>query len=137
MQFVVILRILVSYVNICFGKAVSVHIRGCPHGLTDSMLDHRSVAPEFESHRGHIWRVFHLCHCFIIFGGHSAHLAYHVNKSSLKMSIIVRWYRGHTHFVCEVGFCAGSYPLDRMSLTWLAPSISNSNLLNSPNIFSL
>ena len=57
-------------------------------GLTGGALDHRSLPPEFESRRGHIWRVFHPWLSFIILGGRSAHLAYHVNKSVRKTSII-------------------------------------------------
>jgi len=47
------------------------------HCLTGSVLDHRSLPPEFESRHGHIWRVFHLWICFITFGGRSDNLAYH------------------------------------------------------------
>jgi len=54
-----------------------------------SVLDHRSLPPVFESRRGHIWRLFHLLHHLITFGGHSAHLAYHVHNSSCKTSIII------------------------------------------------
>ena len=57
--------------------------------LTGSALDHRSTPPEFESRRGHIWRVYYLWRRFITFGGRSAHLGYHVHKSSRKTSIIV------------------------------------------------
>ena len=58
--------------------------------LVGSALDHRSLPPEFESRRGHIWRVFHLWLRFITFGGHSAHLAYHVHKSGRKTLVIFR-----------------------------------------------
>jgi len=34
--------------------------RGWLRGLVGSALDHISLPPEFESRRGHIWRVFHL-----------------------------------------------------------------------------
>jgi len=57
--------------------------------LVGSALDHRSLPPEFESRGRHIWRVFHLWLRFITFGGRSAHLAYHVHKSSRKTSIII------------------------------------------------
>ena len=58
-------------------------------GLTGSVLDHRSLKPEFVSGRGHIWRMFHLWLRFITLGGRSAHLAYHVHKSGRKTSIII------------------------------------------------
>ena len=54
-----------------------------------SMLDHRSLPPEFESWHGHIWRLFYLWLCSITFGGCSAHLAYHVFKSGCKTPIII------------------------------------------------
>ena len=57
-------------------------------GLTCSALDHRSLPPEFEFRRGHIWRVYHLSLRFITFGGRSAYLAYHVHKSGRKSSIV-------------------------------------------------
>jgi len=53
------------------------------------MLDHSSLPPEFESRRENIRRVFHLYLRFITFGGHSAHLAYHVHKGGRKTSIII------------------------------------------------
>ena len=62
---------------------------GCLRGLVGSTLDHRLQLPEFESRRGHIWSVCHLWLHFITFGGHSAHLAYHVHKSGRKTSIII------------------------------------------------
>jgi len=37
------------------------------HGLIGSLLNHRSLPPEFESLLGHISRVFHLLLCFITF----------------------------------------------------------------------
>ena len=43
-------------------------------GLAGSALDHRSLPPELEHNRGHIWRVFHLWLCFITFGGRTPHL---------------------------------------------------------------
>jgi len=58
-------------------------------GITGSALDHSSLPLEFESWHGHFWRVFHLWLCLIIFRGCSAHLAYHVNKSGHKTSIII------------------------------------------------
>ena len=57
-------------------------------GLVSSALNHRSLPPEFESWRGHIWRVFPIWLRFITFRGRSAHLAYHVHKGSCKTSII-------------------------------------------------
>ena len=58
-----------------------IYYLGCLCGLISSMVDHKSLPPEFESWCGHIWRVFHLWLCFITFGGRSAHLAYNVHKS--------------------------------------------------------
>jgi len=52
--------------------------------LTSSALDHISLPHEFESRRGHIWSLFHLWLCFIVFGGRSAHLAYHMYKVAVK-----------------------------------------------------
>ena len=57
-------------------------------GLIGSSLDNRSLPPEFESRRGHMWRMFHLWLLFIILGGRSAHLTYYVHKSGRKTSII-------------------------------------------------
>jgi len=54
-----------------------------------SVLDHRSLPPVFESRRGHIWRLFRLLLRLITFGGRSAHLAYLVQKSGRKTSIII------------------------------------------------
>ena len=56
---------------------------GCFCGVTIArwVTDHQ---PEFESRRGHIWRVFHLWLRFITFGGRSAHLACGVDKSGHK-----------------------------------------------------
>ena len=56
-------------------------------GLIGSVLDRRSLPPEFESWRGHIWRVFHFRLRIIPRGGRSAHLAYQVHKSGRKTSI--------------------------------------------------
>ena len=64
-------------------------VEGRLRGLTGSALDHGLLPPEFESRRGHIWRVFHLSLRFITFGWRSFHLAYHVLKSGLKTSIII------------------------------------------------
>jgi hypothetical protein len=52
------------------------------------VLDHRSLPLVFESRRVHIWRLFRLWLRLIIFGGHSAHLAYLVHKSDCKIPII-------------------------------------------------
>jgi len=60
-----------------------------PRGQIGSPLDHRALPPEFESRRGHIWKVFHLWLCFITFGGRSAHLAYQVHESGHKTQIII------------------------------------------------
>ena len=68
------------------------HLCRAPPLSSDSLLDHRSLPPVFESWRGHIWRLFHLWPHFITFGGHSAHLAYHVHKSGRKTSIIIIWH---------------------------------------------
>ena len=57
--------------------------------LVDSALDHISLPPGFESRRGHTWKVFHLWFRFITFGCRSAHLAYLVQKSARKTSIII------------------------------------------------
>ena len=51
-----------------------------PPWSNGSVLDYRSLPPVFESRCGHIWRLFHLWLCYIIFWGRSAHLAYHVYK---------------------------------------------------------
>ena len=55
-----------------------IHI-GHRFGLTGSALDHGTLPPEFESRRGHIWRVFHLLLRFI---------TYHVHKSGRKTSLV-------------------------------------------------
>ena len=60
------------------------YFMGCLCGLVGSVLDHRSLPPEFESRCGHICRVFHIWLRFITFGGHLAHLAYHVHKVAVK-----------------------------------------------------
>ena len=66
-----------------------VHIYRLLRGLTGSALAHRSLPPEFESRRWHIWRVFHRSLRFITIGGRSAHLAFHVDKSGRKTPIII------------------------------------------------
>ena len=58
--------------------------RGVPPWSNNSLLNHRSLPPVFESRHRHIWRVFYLWLRFITFGGHSAHLAYHVQKNGPK-----------------------------------------------------
>ena len=58
-------------------------------GLVGSALDHRSLPSEFESRRGHSWRVFHLWLRFITLGRRSAHLGCHVHKSGRKTPIII------------------------------------------------
>jgi len=62
---------------------------GCLRHLVDSVLDHRSLPPEFKPLLGQIWRVFHLWLRFITFEGCLVNLAYHVHKSSCKTSIII------------------------------------------------
>jgi len=54
------------------------------YDLVGSVLDHTSLPPDFKTH---IWRVFHFWLHFITFGGHTAHLAYHVHKSDHKTSV--------------------------------------------------
>ena len=66
-------------------------VTGAPPWSSDSVLDHRSLPPVFESRCGHIWRLFHLWLRFITVGGHSAHLSCHVDKSGRKTSIIIFW----------------------------------------------
>ena len=62
-------------------------------GLIGSALDHRSLPPEFESRRGHIWMVFHLWLRFVTFGGRSAHLAYHLRKDGRETpNITMTWW---------------------------------------------
>jgi len=39
---------------------IYIHTHTHLRGLTDCTLDHRSLPPEFESWREHIWRLFHL-----------------------------------------------------------------------------
>jgi len=51
------------------------------------MTDH--YHPYLILSMGHIWRVFHLWLHFITFGGCSAHLAYHVDKSGRKTSFVI------------------------------------------------
>ena len=72
-----------------FGLMFPVRNLGCLCGLTGSVLDHRSLPPQFESHYGHIWRVFHLWIRFIILGGRSAHLAFHVHKGGRKTPVVI------------------------------------------------
>jgi len=60
-----------------------------PPWSSGSALDHRSLPSEFESRRGHIWRLFHLSLPFVTFGGRSAHLAYLVHKSGCKTPVII------------------------------------------------
>jgi len=70
-------------------EGFSLFFLGRLRGLVGSALDHRSLPPEFESRRGHIWRVVHLWLRFITFGGRSGHLAYRVHKNNRQTSIIV------------------------------------------------
>ena len=60
-----------------------------PPWSSGSVLDLRSLPPVFEFRRGDIWRVFHLWLRLITTGGSSAHLAFHVDKSGRKPSIII------------------------------------------------
>ena len=46
-------------------KFFAVNVLGRLRGLVGSALDHISLSPEFESRRGHIWRVYHLWFRFI------------------------------------------------------------------------
>ena len=73
----------------CTGLLLTPFPQTAHCGLTGIKLDHRSLLPEFEPRHWHIWRVFHLLLCFITFGGRSAHLAYHVHKSSYNTSITI------------------------------------------------
>ena len=82
------LKYKVNYTQLSLGPSVLTHV-GRLRGLVGSTLDHRSLPPELESWRGHIWRAFHLWLRFITFGGRSAHLAYDVYKSGRKTPIIV------------------------------------------------
>jgi len=52
------------------------------HDLIGSMGSHRFIAPGFKPWPGHLRWVFHLSLYLITFGGHLAHLAYSVHKSS-------------------------------------------------------
>ena len=70
-------------------------------GLVGSALDYISLLPEFESWRGHTWRVFQLWLRFIIFAGRSTYLAYHVHKRDRNTSII------NHHF----NICIGDFSL--------------------------
>jgi len=79
---------------------------GAPPWSSGSVLDHRSLPPVFESRSGHIWRLFHPWLRFIIFGGRSAHLAYHVHKSGRKTPIIIiifsyLWYGLESIHLCD------------------------------------
>ena len=60
-----------------------------PPWSSGSVLDHRSLPPVFESRRGDIWRLFRLWLRLIAFGRHSAHLAYRIDKSGRKTSILI------------------------------------------------
>ena len=60
-------------------------------------LDHRSLPLQFESRRGHIWRVVQLWLHFVTFRGRSAHLAYHVHKSGRKNQSSARNRRKNTN----------------------------------------
>ena len=73
--------------RIHFKILLTTYIYRAPPWSRGSVLNYRSLPPEFESRRGHIWRLFHLWLRFITFGGCSAHLAYHVHKSGRKTSI--------------------------------------------------
>ena len=54
------------------------------------MVGHRSLPPELETRRGHIWRVFHLWLPSISFGGRLAHLA---TKVAVKRQPIINLFR--------------------------------------------
>ena len=84
-------QILATLSNLPLCCAITVYLysfNGHLRGLTGSVLDHRSLPPEFEPRCGHIWMVFHLWPFIITFGGHAAHLAHHMHKSGRKTSII-------------------------------------------------
>ena len=66
-----------------------MYIVGRLPDVVDSALDHISLPTDFDSQRGHIWRMFHLWLNFITFGGRSANLAYNVHKSGRKTLIII------------------------------------------------
>jgi len=65
--------------------------------------------PEFESQRGHTWRMFHLLLLLITFGGHSGHLAYLVHKSGHKFQTSIKhlemWLAGNTIVNHEIKTC--------------------------------
>ena len=72
---------------IAFNHWIFKHIKAS-FWSSSSVLDHRSLPPVFESRRGQTWRLFLFLLHFIIFGGRSAHLAYHMHKSGGKTAII-------------------------------------------------
>ena len=72
--------LLKHFVGVLFTNKVGTW-PGRLRGLTGRAFDRRSQPHEFEPRPEHIWRVFHLWLRFIIFGGRSTHLAYHVHKS--------------------------------------------------------
>ena len=51
------------------------------HGLTGSVVGHRSIVSGFKPQPVYVRKVFHHSLCLMAFGGHSAHLAYVVYKS--------------------------------------------------------
>ena len=84
-----VLRIFFFLLPILYFYFIAMFLaRGVPLWSSGSVLDHRSLPPMFESWHGHIWRLFHLWLGFITFGGHLAHLAYHVHKSGHKTSVM-------------------------------------------------
>ena len=86
------------YVIRCFIKVLlilcmciwSISVMVCLRCLTGSVLDHRSLPPEFESWLGHIWRVFHLWLRFITSGGCLGHHHHH-----LKFLCIPQFVQSH------------------------------------------
>ena len=78
-----------TYTYPWFRQVFFTEAMGWLRDLTGSVLYHRSLPPEFEPRRGHIWGVFHLSLRFITFVARSAHLAYHVHKTGRKTSIII------------------------------------------------
>ena len=72
--------------QICYGVSILRIYQGCFHGLSFSVVGHRSIATGFKPRPGYVRRVFHLSLRLVTFGGRSAHLAYLVHKSGCKTS---------------------------------------------------
>ena len=67
--------------NCCILTEVLLSSSGRIRSPTGSALNHKSLPPELESRRGHIWMVFRLWFRFITYGDLSIHLAYDVHQS--------------------------------------------------------